>query len=156
MKQIEGPLESLKVVVHKHSEDVTKLEDEYKYTVDLINLINNNHTEMDSKKKASEEIVEKIKHDDIEKMNKKLMNLKRGYMNKILDIGNLKQNNVFLIGRGDIVIKREAAFISIQKKFALIMQKMKSVQKNTAEKNIHKHVDISLEGSAEEVHLTNI
>ena len=72
MKQIEGPLESLKVVVHKHSEDVTKLEDEYRYTVDLINLIDNNLTEMESKIKASEEIIEKIKHDDIEIMNKKI------------------------------------------------------------------------------------
>ena len=36
------------------------------------------------------------------------------------------------------------------------MQKMESVQKNTAEKDIHKHVDISLEGSAEEVHLAKI
>ena len=61
MKQIEEPLESLKVVVHKYSEDV-----------DLINLNDNNLTEMFSKIKASEEIVEKLKHDDIEKMNKKI------------------------------------------------------------------------------------
>ena len=61
MKQIEEPLESLKVVVHKYSEDV-----------DLINLNDNNLTEMYSKIKASKEIVEKLKHDDIEKINKKI------------------------------------------------------------------------------------
>ena len=72
MNKIEEPLEGLKVVVHKHSEDVSKLEDEYRYTVDLINLIDNNLTEMESKIKASEEIIEKIKHDDIEIMNKKI------------------------------------------------------------------------------------
>ena len=53
-------MESLKVNVKNHSDDVSKLEAELKYTKSLIEQIDNNLEEFEIKIKASENVIEKL------------------------------------------------------------------------------------------------
>ena len=63
-KKVEEPFKDLKKVVNKHSDDVVKLEEEYQYTVKLINLIDKNLSEIETKIEVSEGLIEKLKHEE--------------------------------------------------------------------------------------------
>ena len=103
-------------------------------------------------KKTSEEIIEKLKHDDIEYMQKKIVESEKS----IKDVKSKERESETKQCVFAFAIKRKIACFSTQKKYAQIMLKMESAQKGIAGKDILKNVDISRKGFVEEINPANI